>query len=89
LKGVAKEIEVTAGPYDAAGDRCVKRQQTPLQTVDVYSASVVSDHRTLMLATAPQHETVRYAVRLPGLGREGEPLSPGSLPQESAIDVDD
>jgi putative heme-binding domain-containing protein len=98
LKGLAGKIEITASPYIAAGQRfevirpgyAVVKQQasTPRRAVAVYSASVTSDRRTLVLATEPQTEAVRYAVRLPGLGRETEVASPGAFPQEPAIDIE-
>lgn len=98
LTGLAGKIEITASPYISAGDRFetlkpgyeVVQQQSHAarRSIPVYSASVTPDRRTLILATAPQVEAVRYAMRLPGLGREGEVASPGALPQEAAIDVD-
>jgi len=98
LKGLAAKIEITASPYISAGDRfetvkpgyeTVQQQSSAARrSITVYSASVTADRRTLILATDLQTEAVRYAVRLPGLGRESEVASPGALPQESAIDVD-
>ncbi len=97
LKGLTSRIEISAGPYVAAGDRfevirpgyeVVKRQRsiTP-QRLAVYSASLTPDHRTLVLATAPQTAAVQYAIRLSGLGREKITASPGSIPQEPDIDL--
>jgi putative heme-binding domain-containing protein len=98
LTGLAGKIEITANPDISAGDRfetlkpgyeVVQRQSNASRRpIPVYSASVTADRRTLILATDRQTEAVRYAVRLPGLGRESEVASPGALPQEAAIDVE-
>ncbi len=98
LKGIAANVEITAGPYVAAGDRwevlrpgyeVVKHQQAASrQKVTVYSAGIAEDRRTLVLATAPQTQTVQYSVQLPGMGREREASPAGALAQQPAVDVD-
>jgi putative heme-binding domain-containing protein len=98
LKGIAANLEITAGPYVAAGDRwevlrpgyeVVKYQQAASrQKVTVYSAGIAEDRRTLVLATAPQTQTVQYSVQLPGMGREREASPAGALAQQPAVDVD-
>jgi putative heme-binding domain-containing protein len=97
LKGVAANVEITAGPYVAAGDRwevlrpgyeVVKVQQAASrQKVTVYSAGMTEDRRTLVLATSPQTQAVQYSVQLPGMGRELEASTVGALAQEPAVDV--
>lgn len=97
LKGIAANVEITAGPYVAAGDRwevlrpgyeVVKNQQAASrQKVIVYSAGMTEDRRTLVLATAPQTQAVQYSVQLPGMGREREDSTAGALPQEPAVDI--
>jgi len=97
LKGIAANVEITAGPYVAAGDRwevlrpgyeVVKDQQAASrQQVTVYSAGMTEDRRTLVLATSPQTQAVQYSVQLPGMGREREASSVGALTQEPAVDV--
>jgi glucose/arabinose dehydrogenase/cytochrome c553 len=97
LRGIAANVEITAGPYVAAGDRwevlrpgyeVVKHQQAASrQKITVYSASVTEDRRTLVLATAPQTQAIQYAVQLPGMGREREASPAGALAQEPAVDV--
>lgn len=97
LKGIAANVEITAGPYVNAGDRwevlrpgyeVVKNQQAASrQKVTVHTAGMTEDRRTLLLATAPQTEAVQYSVQLPGMGREREVSPVGALPQAPAVDV--
>ena len=98
LKGIAERISLTAGPYVSAGDRLEVirpgyevvqfQERSPRKQIPVYSASVTADHRTLVLSTAAQTEAVQYAVRLPGMERQWESTTTGSLPQENQIDLD-
>jgi putative heme-binding domain-containing protein len=97
LKNLAAQTKITYGDYVRAGDRfevlhppyaIVQMQmRTPRFDLPVYGASVTSDHRTLLLATAPQRQAVHYAVMLPGLGRPEKPTAKGELPQHPQIDL--
>lgn len=98
LKGIAMKVDITAGRYVTAGDRfevirpgyeVVQSQQaSPRKPIAVYSASLTADRRLLVLATESQAEAVNYGIQLPGMGRQRETSTPGSLPQEAAIDLD-
>lgn len=97
LKNLAAQTKITYGAYVRAGDRfevlqppyaIVKMQRgTPRFDLPVYGAQVTSDHRTLLLATAPQRQAVSYAVMLPGLGRPAKPTAKDELPQHPQIDL--
>ena len=98
LQGLVKNVFITAGPFVSAGDRfetlrpgyeVVQRQSNaPPQSVQVYSASIGQDGRTLVLATSPQTEAVRYAVQLPSLGRDASTPVAEEIPQAAQQDVD-
>jgi len=86
LRNLAARTTIRYGEYVSAGDRfeslrpgyaVVEMQQaTPRYDLKVHSAGLTPDRRTLVLATEPQRLAVGYAIRLPGLGREG-PRSAG------------
>lgn len=97
LKNLAAHTKISYGEYVRAGDRfealrppyaVVQMQmRTPRFDLPVYSAQVTSDHRTLLLATAPQRQAVSYAVMLPGLGRPAKPAAKDELAQHPQIDL--
>jgi putative heme-binding domain-containing protein len=97
LKNLAAQTKITYGEYVQAGDRfetlhppyaVVQMQMhTPRFDLPVYGAKITSDHRTLILATAPQRQAVHYAVMLPGLGRPAKPSAKDELPQHPQIDL--
>jgi len=79
LKNLSAQTSITFGEFVAAGDRfetlrpgyeAVQRQMAaPREKLPVYAVSVTADRRTLVIATAPHHAAVQYALTLPGLSQ--------------------
>ncbi len=99
FKNLARQSRLTAGKYVTAGDRfesfrpgyqAVKDQLTlPRAEMEVLSAGISADGRSIILGTAARTEAVNYAVRLPEGARQDRPSDPGrhELPQFAGLDV--
>jgi putative heme-binding domain-containing protein len=90
LAGLAKSTAIEFGAHVGTGDRfekirpgyaIVKRQmREPRMPLNVLSAAVSRDGRTLSLTTAPQSQAATYAVTLPPLdGTVATPLNTADL----------
>jgi len=99
LRNVLSKSQLTAGPFVGAGDRfeslwpgyaVVQAQKiSPRTNVALQSAQLTEDGRTLVLATDRMPKAVRYALTLPGMGRQSEEdISTGTLPQHDAVDLE-
>jgi putative heme-binding domain-containing protein len=96
---LARQSEITKGPYVAAGDRfeslapgyqVVKDQmETARENVPVLSAVLAPDLRSLVVRTAPRTEASFYALKLPDGAEPNRPRDEArkELPQHAAIDV--
>ncbi|HEV3022699.1 MAG TPA: hypothetical protein VGX76_09525, partial [Pirellulales bacterium] len=81
LADLAGKVSITYGQYVRAGDRfesfrpgyeVVQRQTlAPRFDLAVHAVSVSADRQTLILSTAPQSESVGYAIEIDGLRRAG------------------
>ena len=99
FKNLAKQSLVTVGKYVTAGDRfesfrpgyqVVKDQLTlPRAEMEVLSAGISADGRSIVLGTAARNEAVNYAVRLPEGPRRYRSFDPDrhELPPFAGIDV--
>lgn len=100
LDNLAERTEIEFGDYVAAGDRfesirpgyaVTQMQMTaPRFRLPVYAASVTSDHRTLILATAPHQNVTGYALTLPDLNAppQAENAAGGSVvSQHPGVDL--
>ncbi len=67
----ADRLEVLKPPYKVVGDQ----EATPRGRLRVISARLSGDARTLLLVTDPQPQSVRYAVKIPGIKAAGSIVS--------------
>ncbi len=97
LQGLLEQISISYGDAVSAGDRfetlrpgyaVVHLQLTwPRYRLPVYQVSVSADRQTLVLATAAHQARCRYAIRMPGLGRQEHPAVPPEIEQHPEIDL--